>query len=67
MTTIVLEGHLFDTKCFNSVIDTFEENNVQFRVIEWELGNTGESTSTVSIQVIAKHHSQMDEAIEQVT
>lgn len=37
--TIVLTGHLFDTKFFNKCIDILEKNEINFRVIEWEVGN----------------------------
>jgi hypothetical protein len=40
--TVVLKGHLFDTKFFNFAINVLENLGIDFRVIEWELGkNTG--------------------------
>ena len=36
--TIVMNGHLFDTKFFNIFINILENNNVDFRVIEWRIG-----------------------------
>ena len=37
--TICLSGHLFDTQCFNSCLNACESNGVNFRVIEWAIGN----------------------------
>lgn len=37
--TVVFQGHLFDTKFFNKLIDKLEECQVEFRVVEWEVGN----------------------------
>jgi hypothetical protein len=36
--TVVMIGHLFDTKFFNTAINVLEESNIDFRVIEWEIG-----------------------------
>ena len=36
--TVVIIGHLFDTKFFNTAINILEDNNIDFRVIEWEIG-----------------------------
>jgi hypothetical protein len=38
--TVVFQGHLFDTKFFNNLIDTLEEHKIDFRVIEWEVAST---------------------------
>jgi hypothetical protein len=43
--TVVFQGHLFDTKFFNKLIDILEENTIDFRVIEWEVGNQSIKTS----------------------
>lgn len=38
--TVVFNGHLFDTKFFNTLIDILEECIIDFRVIEWEVANS---------------------------
>ena len=47
--TIVLTGHLFDTKCFNIVLDILGERKINFRVIEWEIGNNANEVSSVTL------------------
>lgn len=37
--TVVFQGHLFDTRFFNKLIDLLEEATIDFRVVEWEVGN----------------------------
>ena len=49
-----LEGHLFDTKCFNECIDICEKYHVNFSVVNWNIGNDGDARSQVSIQMVAK-------------
>ena len=39
LVTLSLQGHLFDTKCFNHCLDICEKNKIQFRVVGWEVGN----------------------------
>lgn len=38
--TICLSGHLFDTQAFNQCLNCCESNGVNFRVIEWSVGNS---------------------------
>ncbi len=38
--TVVIVGHLFDTKFFNTAINILEEFKIDFRVIEWEVGKS---------------------------
>lgn len=38
--TICLEGHLFDTQAFNSCLNACEDSGVNFRIIEWSVGNS---------------------------
>lgn len=38
--TICLSGHLFDTQAFNQCLNCCESNGVNFRVIEWNVGNS---------------------------
>jgi len=43
--TVVFQGHLFDTKFFNNLIDTLEHHKIDFRVIEWEVASTSQKQS----------------------
>lgn len=45
--TVVLLGHLFDTKFFNIAIDIFESHKIDFRVVEWEIGSNTSKPSQV--------------------
>jgi hypothetical protein len=47
--TIVMQGHLFDTNFFNKCINIMEKNDIEFRVIEWEVGNNALNSSSVSV------------------
>ena len=58
-----LDGHLFDTKCFNECIDICEKHNVQFSIVSWQVGNNGDSTSQVSIQMMASEKELLSEAL----
>lgn len=58
--TVVFQGHLFDTKFFNKLIDKLEECQVEFRVVEWEVGNKVDHKSQVTMQLMAKDHDLMD-------
>lgn len=51
--TVVFQGHLFDTKFFNKLIDILEENGIDFRVVEWEVGNQAAKSSQVTLQLFA--------------
>ena len=58
--TINLCGHLFDTQCFNQCLNACEEHNVNFRVIEWAVGNSMNQETNVSIQCISEHEPALD-------
>lgn len=47
--TVVFQGHLFDTKFFNQLIDTLENHKVDFRVVEWEIGTSTQKVSQVTL------------------
>ena len=64
--TVVFNGHLFDTKFFNFLIDVLEENNIDFRVIEWEVGNSASAGSQVTLQLFAKTAEDMDKAKDKI-
>ena len=65
-STLVLTGHLFDTLFFNQVINILEKNKMDFRVIEIEVGNISQKTSTATLQIVAKNHSMMDKAMDEI-
>ena len=64
--TVVFSGHLFDTKFFNTAIDIFERNKIDFRVIEWQVGCKVQNTSQVSMQLMAQDAESMDKAKESI-
>ena len=51
--TVVFIGHLFDTKFFNTAINILEQAKIDFRVIEWEVGNNAIKSSQVTLQLFA--------------
>jgi hypothetical protein len=51
--TVVFAGHLFDTKFFNSTIDILEENHIDFRVVEWQIGCKAQNSSQIAMQMFA--------------
>lgn len=65
-STVVFTGNLFDTFSFNEILNIFEKNGVQFRIVEWEVGNTTDKESTVCIQVVAESEEALDKAKEEV-
>lgn len=38
--TLVISGNLFATRFFNNCVEILTRNDMNFRVIEWEVGNT---------------------------
>jgi len=66
MVTLSLKGHLFDTKCFNKCIDICEEHQVQFKVINWDIGNLNKEQSAVSLQMISKEKALLAEALDKI-
>mmetsp|Transcript_38596 Transcript_38596/g.27915 ORF Transcript_38596/g.27915 Transcript_38596/m.27915 type:complete len:88 (-) Transcript_38596:229-492(-) len=49
LLTIVLSGHLFDTRCFNSCLDICEKFGVQFRVVDLEVGNKADENTSATL------------------
>jgi len=47
--TVVFQGHLFDTKFFNFLINILEEHKIDFRAIEWEVASTSQRNSQVTM------------------
>jgi len=60
--TVIFNGHLFDTKFFNTAIDIFERCNIDFRVVEWLVGTKNQNTSQVTMQLMAQEAQALDEA-----
>lgn len=60
--TITLIGHLFDTQVFNQCLNTCEDNGVNFRVVEWNVGNSVNQETSVSIQCISANEVALDAA-----
>jgi len=57
-----LIGHLFDTNGFNQVLNACEEMDVQFRIIEWEIGLNIHQHTQVTVQVMSVNDTALDEA-----
>ena len=66
LLTVSLEGHLFDTNCFNKTIDTCESNNLQFRVLKWDLGLSNKQASKVALQLMAKDKNSLNNALDKI-
>lgn len=60
--TICLSGHLFDSQAFNQCLNACEEHGVNFRVIEWNVGNSVNQETSVSIQCISENEQALDAA-----
>lgn len=61
-----MTGHLFDTKAFNQCIDICEEYEIQFMVLNWKVGNDGDSKSSVEIQLMSKQIGSLREAMDKI-
>lgn len=64
--TIVFQGHLFDTRFFNFLIDVLEKHKIDFRVVEWEVGNSSQKHSQVTLQLFAQDADSMDIAKDMI-
>lgn len=64
--TVVLVGHLFDTKFFNFAIDVLEECKIDFRVVEWQIGTKAHNESQIALQLFAQDPETMDRAKERI-
>ena len=64
--TVMLTGHLFDTQAFNKTIDCCERHGVNFRVIEWEIGNSNIQQTRVTIQCISMDEPALDSTREEI-
>ena len=43
--TVLYSGHLFDTKFINTVIEILTELQIEFRVVDWQVGSKSLGTS----------------------
>ena len=64
--TVVFNGHLFDTKFFNTAINILEDHHIDFRVIEWLVGTKVKNSSQVSMQLFAQDAETLDKAKEKI-
>jgi len=65
--TVCLIGHLFDNHSFSKCIDACEQNGVNFRVIEWAIGQSENQETQVTIQCIAEHEPALDASRERLS
>ncbi|MCT7984229.1 TIGR00300 family protein [Laspinema sp. A4] len=64
--TIRLEGHLLDTGLINRALDTIVEGGGSFQVLNFNLGEQRQSTSTAEVKVSAPSHTVMEEILAQL-
>jgi len=64
--TIRLEGHLLDTGLINRALDTIVEGGGSFQVLNFNLGEQRQSTSTAEVKVSAPSHGVMEEILAQL-
>ncbi|WP_254568054.1 TIGR00300 family protein [Oscillatoria sp. HE19RPO] len=64
--TIRLEGHLLDTGLINRTLDTIVEGGGSFQVLNFNLGEQRQSTSTAEVKVSAPSHGVMEEILAQL-
>jgi hypothetical protein len=60
--TLKLTGHLFDTGAFNKSIDLCEAEGIVFRVVSWELGCNGASSTEVTLQGLSVNEEALSKA-----
>ena len=63
-TTVVFTGHLFDTQFFNKTLDILNTHDLDFRIVEWDVGNSSTNASTVTMQIVAQNSALMDKAVD---
>lgn len=64
--TIRLEGHLLDTGLINRTLDAIVEGCGSFQVLNFNLGEQRQSTSTAEVKVSAPSHGVMEEILAQL-
>lgn len=63
---IRLEGHLLDTGLINRALDAIVEGGGSFQVLNFNLGEQRQSTSTAEVKVSAPSHGVMEEILAQL-
>eukprot|EP00742_Colponemidia_sp_Colp-10_P006586 GILJ01007057.1.p1 GENE.GILJ01007057.1~~GILJ01007057.1.p1 ORF type:complete len:567 (-),score=95.36 GILJ01007057.1:268-1968(-) len=51
--SVTIRGHLFDSGLINRCLNILEEQQAKFRMLDWEIGQTTDQTSSVVIQLIS--------------
>lgn len=64
--TLKMTGHLFDTKVFNTAIDSCEKEGIIFRVVSWELGCNAETGTEIILQGMSISEEALDKAKAQI-
>jgi len=64
--TLCISGNLFATRFFNNCVEILSKNEMNFRIIEWEVGNTSLKNSSVTVQIVAKDELTMDKCMDEL-
>lgn len=64
--TVQLEGHLLDAGLINRALDLIVEGGGSFQVLNFQLGEQRQSTSTAEIRVTAPSHDVMEKIMAQL-
>jgi len=62
--SLKLMGHLFDTKAINQIFDYLEEHGVNFRVLELEIGQNNDQSSSAYLQIFSKDRENFNSALD---
>ena len=66
LLTVSMQGHLFDTQCFNKAIDICEAGGVQFRILKWDIGTSLKSASKVAMQLMASDKEALNQTLDKI-
>lgn len=64
--TVRMEGHLLDSGLINRALDLIVENGGSFQVLNFNLGEQRQSTSSAEVKVSAPDHEIMEEIMSQL-
>lgn len=64
--TVRMEGHLLDAGLINQALDLVVESGGSFQVLNFQLGEQRQSTSSADVKVSAPSHEIMEEIISQL-
>ena len=53
---------MFDTNCLNACLNICEDKGLVFRIVDLEVGNTKDSSTSVTIQGMSFNEEALDEA-----